>query len=465
MSSRFERAARYPLFTLYRELFARALKDGNLLAPGIAVYTGSGASHSWIWFADLFERLCLYDISFLSETDIFSGALNGKDAFFIGGGDTLEMACALGGKGARLISNFVANGGFYYGSCAGAYLVLSGVDDGPFKPFNLFPGNMLNVMKNPPPPRCLQHKYTAPYGDRYVFHPVYGEVVIKKREAGKVPLIFQISNGIEAPLFGGPVIDSYVEDHVIALYGIKRTRAAFLWEFQEAARFLEGKPAVCAAPCGSGLVFVSGPHLEHPLYPAASCVIAEALFAHLNVYRSGCFLDDVQFPEIEFFSGWKYSESVFEVAKNLHPWAQQPSTSSRENNLKNVIYSLKRVLSNARIVAYGLEKMPVAWKIGLKVWEPEKIRMLLETAWVRVSSMSRRLIWDSYTERLENITEMYSRITSELKNLLFLIEKGADSDLEVRALIGELKKVTVAFLSLYFEVLKNSFQCGLPLNG
>ena len=47
--------------------------------PSIAVYTGEGASHSWTWFADIFERRHISMVAFLDEADIVSGALDGVD--------------------------------------------------------------------------------------------------------------------------------------------------------------------------------------------------------------------------------------------------------------------------------------------------------------------------------------------------------------------------------------------------
>ena len=40
-------------------------------------------------------------------------------------------------------------------------------------------------MEDPPPPRCLEHKYLAPYGECWVFHPVYGEVTISVQPAAR----------------------------------------------------------------------------------------------------------------------------------------------------------------------------------------------------------------------------------------------------------------------------------------
>lgn len=456
MYLRHDKATIDPLFSWYGILLSRGLIQGGQAARKIAVYTGGGASHSWIWFADLFERLGLYDVSFISENDVLRGDLSDKGAFFIGGGDTLEMAASLGRKGASILSQFVSNGGFYYGSCAGAYLALSGVDREPFAEFDLFHGNMLNVMENPPPPRCLEHKYTAPYGNRSVFNPVYGEVVLKGKRGSLTPPMLRRSEGIPAPLYGGPVIEPYQAENTLATYRLQRKRVAFLWDYDEAANFLEGKSAVCAEKRGKGLVLVSGPHLEHPIYPVASCIIAEMLLLKVGVFGAGVKANDPGYI-FEEPSGDKRVNAIrLTLAQRYSSEFHAQPGCQNERDACEVIYSLKGSLSNARIVAFGLEKMPVAWKIGLKVWEPEKIRMFLDSAWKRLPRMSRYLIEQEHLERLDGITEIYSGITKELKSLVSKIEKGLETELEARILLDSLKKVTKEFLSVYFEILKCS---------
>ena len=92
--------------------------------PSIAVYTGEGASHSWTWFADIFERTQIDTVAFVDETALAAGALDSADVLFVSGGDTFAIAAALGQQGARVLERFIRGGGMYIGACAGAYLLL-----------------------------------------------------------------------------------------------------------------------------------------------------------------------------------------------------------------------------------------------------------------------------------------------------------------------------------------------------
>ncbi|GAF89729.1 unnamed protein product, partial [marine sediment metagenome] len=99
--------------------------DRVLAYPKIGIYTGMGASHSWLWFVELFDRMGFYEIAFLNEDEIQRDGLNGLDILVMSGGDTFAMAEGLGAKGAHKLEDFIRKGGLYIGSCAGAYLPLN----------------------------------------------------------------------------------------------------------------------------------------------------------------------------------------------------------------------------------------------------------------------------------------------------------------------------------------------------
>ena len=93
--------------------------------PKIGIYTGKGASHSWLWFVEVFERLGFYDLSFLTEADLVKDSLENVDVLAVSGGDTFAIAEALGPQGANRLKTLITRGGLYLGSCAGAYLPLN----------------------------------------------------------------------------------------------------------------------------------------------------------------------------------------------------------------------------------------------------------------------------------------------------------------------------------------------------
>ena len=79
----------------------------------VGIYVGAGASHSWTWFADIFDREAYSAVCFLDERDIAAGALSRIDVFFVSGGDTFAIAYGLGKTGADAIEKFVRCGGIY----------------------------------------------------------------------------------------------------------------------------------------------------------------------------------------------------------------------------------------------------------------------------------------------------------------------------------------------------------------
>ena len=425
---RFRRAASDPVFEPYSRAFLAARTPGaaGFSYPGVAVYKGAGASHSWIWFADLLERIGLFDVTFIDESEIFSGALDNFDFLLIGGGDTYAMAEHLGERGARAIHRFVEGGGLYMGSCAGAYLVLSKVDLEPFTPFRVVQGNMLNVMDEPPEPRCLEHKYLARYGEEWVFHPVYGEVLLDPGEAAEGFPCFKGGASVSAPLFGGPVLCGAEDDEVLARFGGLTDRAAFLWPRQEALRLIGGRPAVLLSSCGGGTAMASGPHLEHPLFPPANTLAAEVFLRHCRRVggRPQC----------------TRTEPGAEAARG------------EDEDAAGILSEIKRQVSNARIVGFGLEKMPVTWRIGLKVWEPEKVRMFLDYAWDRLPYVGERASSVHDSETLGQLARGYSTVTDTAKSLKIKVESGEDSQAEAISLLGLLKELTATFLSIYFRL-------------
>lgn len=422
---RLARAARDPLFERFRAEF-----DSGP-TPRVAVFVGSGASHSWLWFADLLERLGLFDVAFIDELDVLSGDLGEFDVLMVGGGDTYAIAESLGKSGAGEIDSFVRRGGMYFGSCAGAYLVLSGVDREPFASFELVDGEMLNVMPDPPEPRCLAHKYLAPYGEEWVFHPVYGEVVLGPGPASAGFSCFEGRGTLSSVLFGGPILRALNDEEVAAVFAGLSDRAAYPWPRDEAGGLLEGKPAVIYASRGLGTAVASGPHLEHPLFPRANALAAELVWKHWRKRLEGG------------LSG-RPEQHTSEGCLSGRP---KPGD-GRE--IEMLLHDIKRQVSNARIVGFGLEKMPVTWRIGVKVWEPEKIRMFLDYAWRRLPYLEGKKDRITEAAQLELLADGYAGVTGLARSLKMKVESGEDSLEEAISLLTSLKELTAQFLSLYF---------------
>ncbi len=428
-TGRLAKAAADPIFERYREGFS------SPTAPSAAIFIGAGASHSWLWFADMLEHAGICRVGFIDESAVLSGGLEGLDMLLVGGGDTYAMAEGLGPAGASALGSFVEAGGLYVGSCAGAYLVLSGVDLPPFTPFSLVEGRMLNVMPEPPEPLCLAHKYLAPYGGDWVFHPVYGEVLMAPTAAAKRFPCFEPGAGLRTVLFGGPVMEAGNPDEVRAVYSGLTPRAAFLWPESEAGRLLAGRAAVIFSRLGRGSVLASGPHLEHPLFPRANALALELMQGHWRSLTHG-----------------PGDLSGVKTGRPLRTWEHRRGGPAVEDDVAEALLDIKREVSNARIVAFGLEKMPVTWKIGVKVWEPEKVRVFLESAWRRLPYIEGNPGLVTDMEGLRGLALGYSEVTGMVKTLRIKVESGEDSLAEAESLLTTLKELTARFLSLYFRM-------------
>jgi len=287
---------------------------------------------------------------------------------------------------------------------------------------------MLNVMPDPPEPLCLAHKYLAPYGDEWVFHPVYGEVELVRGPAAEGFSAFGEAGALGAPLFGGPVLTIEDEQCILADYAGSTARAAFPWPREDADRLISGEQAVALRRLGDGTVLASGPHLEHPLFPRANELMAEAFAQHWAGRPRGTSQSRTQTP--------------------------RTPAGSAPRGADGSLLEIKRQVSNARIVGFGLEKMPVTWQIGVKVWEPEKIRMFLDYTWDRLPYLDRAVGSGAPVPggALEILAVGFSEVTGLAKTLKLKAESGQDSQAEALSLLTRLKELTASFLSLYFRL-------------
>ena len=383
--------------------------------PKIGIFAGEGTSHSWLWFVDLFDRMGFHALSFLEESAVQEGGLEGLDVLAMSGGDTFSIAAALGATGARKIQAFIENGGLYIGSCAGAYLVMNSSKP-PLNFFNFAAVKITNLSKLLPECHQMTYKFSMAYGCCYVFHPVREAVGV--RINGSLP--FATAGSLTAPLYGGPGMLAADTDQVLAYYETFTNKTAFLVDEALACETLIGKAAAIRVPLGSGCLYLFGPHFEHPHYPQANRLVADAVF-----WDSGSSLQGAPSPQVR---AEKLSES-----------------GSRE-----LIRDLKRELSNSRIVAAGLEMQPIRWLIGSKYYEPEKIRVFLESMWRRIKPLEARgricTDADSPTELLAYATQT----TDLLRLIKNELDEKRDTLCIARRLFTLLRSYTAAFLRLYF---------------
>lgn len=386
------------------------------ISPRLAVYTGGGSSHSWLWFAWLFQRLGCFDVTFLDHDDLAEGALADRQVLAVSGGDTFGIAAALGRPGAAALASFIRQGGMYLGSCAGAYLLLNSSKK-PLDLFNWVPAKISNLAGSLPKALQMPEKYCSPYGCSYVYHPVREAVRLTGR--GREP--WDGAGEFEAPLYGGPAMISPQEEWVLAAYQGFTPRTRYLVEPGLAADTLLGRAAALRCELGQGVCYLCGPHLEHPHYPQANLLLAQAISHEL----ADAAKEEALPPESYFFGV------------------------SRE---RSWLGDLKREISNARVVALALETHPVRWLIGCKIYEPEKLRVFVEAAWQALASLERRpTALLPVGER--DLIQAWKEITLAVRRLYGELHKGADALELASALFPRLNQAVAGLLRVLFANL------------
>lgn len=376
--------------------------------PRIAVYTGEGASHSWTWFADMFDRDYIGPVSFVDEAGIAGGALDRADVLFVSGGDTFAIAASLGEQGACEIEKFIAGGGTYIGACAGAYLLLKSSLD-PLHYFNFVEAKIANLTRCLPPSLQRPEKYCTAYGCRYVYHPVRGEVVMRY---GTGP---HEARPLHAPLYGGSAMIASDDIEVLATYAGFTDASEFLVEETIACDTLIGNVAAARKRFGRGVIYLFGPHFEHPDYPEANRIIFDCIASARSV----------------------------EPQEHMNAPVRDPAGRAAFRRFLSG-------LSNARIIALALERSHYQWLIGAKVYDPEKIRVFLEALWARARVLEQRGLQGCCSAaEIESLTAALARCTANLHALRTDAHCGCAEEL-----FRDLRRCSAAFMNMYFAALR-----------
>ncbi len=388
-----------------------APEDRDRDAPRMGIYTGTGASHSWLWFVDLLDGAGIHEVTFLDEADVRAGRLAGVDALAVAGGDTFALAQALGKTGAARLAGFVNNGGVYIGSCAGAYLPMRS-SKAPLDRFNFADVKITNLTSALPEPRRMAEKFCTAYGCRYVFHPVRETVALTLQEPPGPP------RTVEAPLYGGPGMVAGGDAQVLATYAGFTPKTLFLVDRDLATRTLVGTAAVVRQEMGRGVFYLLGPHLEHPRYPEANRFLVEVLCRE-TARRAG-------------------------RRRGHDPGRGRPAPAT------SWVRDVKRELSNARIVAAGLEMAPLQWRIGRKIYEPAKIRVFLEALWGRIRYLERAPAVHFPPDGGEAAVRLGREITGLVRTMKGRIDDGLDTTPQATDLFCRLRELATRFLRIHF---------------
>lgn len=386
--------------------------------PRIGIYTGAGASHSWLWYVDMFDRMGFYDITFLGAAEIQGQGLAGIDVLTVSGGDTFAIAKALQPSGADRLRDFIITGGLYIGACAGAYLVMNSSKPH-LKHFNFTGTKITNLSKKLPQCRQMPHKFALAYGCDFIFHPV--RETVRMKTTAHLP--FAPERTVEAPLYGGAGMQAPDDAQVLALYQDFTTDTVFLVDRDLAQETLVGKAAALRAPMGKGWLYLCGPHFEHPRFPASNALLADAIYWDNQCRSAKLPADD--WPEL--------------LSK----------TDSR-----SLLQEIKREVSNARISASGLEMQPIRWLIGAKFYEPEKIRVFLEAIWYRLKRLEKLAILHATWESAAHLRQYANATTALVRQLKQHVSQGGETNSLAAELFSLLQSFAVTFLDLYFQTIR-----------
>jgi len=399
-------------------------RDLSPYPPQIGIYTGSGASHSWLWFVEILDRMGFYHVHFVEEKDILSNALESLNVLLMSGGDTFAIAEGLGAEGSDKLRGFIEGGGLYIGTCAGAYLPLRSSMDF-LSQFNFIDVKISNISRRlSETERSSFQKYAcSSYGCDFVFHVVREDVILEMVNGyqwdGKKEVI--------APLFGGPSMLPSEDIEVIATYKGFTKKTKFLVEEGLAERTLIGNIAVAKKSMGKGHLYIFGPHFEHPHYPSCNLFLAEVIHKERNGRPLQIQKD---FPEL--------SQSRI-----------------KGEALRELLKDLKRELSNSRIMASAMDDFSFHWLIGNKYYEPEKTSVFINTVWNKLKDLESMPGLEMEKESLLRCIEISKDITRGLRTIKSEMREQGDTTPLASKMFWDLKTLSSNFFRLYFELKRN----------
>jgi glutamine amidotransferase-like uncharacterized protein len=399
-------------------------RDLSPYPPQIGIYTGSGASHSWLWFVEILDRMGFYHVHFVDERDILSNALEPLNVLLMSGGDTFAVAEGLGTEGSDKLRSFVEGGGLYIGTCAGAYLPLRSSTDF-LNQFNFIDVKISNLSRRLSESErgLFEGHVCSSYGCDFVFHVVREDVILEMvngyQKDGKKEMI--------APLFGGPSMLPSEDIEPIATYKGFTKKTKFLVEEGLAERTLIGNIAVAKKSVGKGHLYIFGPHFEHPHYPWCNLFLAELIRKNQNgrphrIQKGFC------------------------------------GNPIKGEALRGLLKDLKRELSNSRIMASGMDDFPFHWLIGNKYYEPEKISVFINTVWKKLKDLESVPGLEIEKESLLRCIEISKGITRELRTIKSEMREQGDTTPLAAKMFLNLKTLSSHFFRLYFKIKRDQFQ-------
>jgi hypothetical protein len=393
----------------------------------IGIYIGSGASHSWLWFVEILDRMGFYNVHFVGEGDILAKALDPLDVLLMSGGDTFAMAEGLGAEGSDKLRDFIERGGLYIGTCAGAYLPLRSSMDF-LNQFNFINVKIANISRRllESERHTFQKNACSSYGCDFIFHVVREDVVLEWMNGYQA----YREKEIIAPLYGGPSMLPSEDIEPIAAYKGFTKKTKFLVKEELAEKILIGNIAVAKKSMGRGYLYIFGPHFEHPHYPSCNLFLKEIICK--------------------------------EQHGDLHPirkdFYEDPENQIQGEALRELLKDLKRELSNSRIAASGMNDFSVSWLIGNKYYEPEKISVFINSVWDKLRAIESLSILKLDQHLLLRCVEISKEIIKDIKTIRSEMKEQGNTLLLASKLFLNLKALSSHFFTLYFRAKRNRFQ-------
>jgi glutamine amidotransferase-like uncharacterized protein len=402
-------------------------RDRLSYSPPIGIYTGSGASHSWLWFVQILDRMGFYNVHFVDEKDILSNALEPLHVLLMSGGDTFAIAEGLGAEGSDKLRSFINRGGLYIGTCAGAYLPLRSSMDF-LNQFNFINVKISNISRrlSEPERHLLQKVACSSYGCDFVYHVVREDVVLKMvngfQAGGK--------NEIVAPLYGGPSMLPSEDIEPIATYKGFTKKTKFLVEEKLAEKTLIGNIAVAKKAMGKGHLYIFGPHFEHPHYPSCNLFLSEII-------------------------GKEQNERLHQIQNDF---SRDPQNQIEGEALGELLKDLKRELSNSRIMVSGMNDFSLRWLIGNKYYEPEKISVFINPVWNKLKDLESMPGLEVDRTLLLQCVKISNEIVKEIRAIKSEMKEKDDVTPLASKLFLDLKTLSSLFFRLYFKVRRDQRQ-------
>jgi hypothetical protein len=407
-----------------------SLKPNRDLFPSslpIGIYTGSGASHSWLWFVEILDRMGFHHVHFVDERDILADALVPLEVLLMSGGDTFAVAAGLGAEGSNKLRSFIEGGGLYIGTCAGAYLPLRSSMEF-LNQFNFINVKISNISRRLSESERSSFRKAAcnAYGCDFVFHVVREDVLLEMVNGYRV----QGKKEIIAPLFGGPSMLPSEDIEPIATYKGFTKKTKFLVEEQLAGKTLIGNIAGAKKSMGKGHLYIFGPHFEHPHYPSCNLFLSEII-------------------------GREQNGRTRTIQKDF---SQDPPKRIQGKGLKDLLKDFKRELSNSRIMASGMNDFSMQWLIRNKYYEPEKISVFINTVWGKLKHLESLPNLELDETPLLRCVEISEEITKELMAIKSEIKEQGDVTPLVSKMFLNLKTLSSHFFQLYFKIKRGQHQ-------